>query len=108
MQLIEVAKATAEGLGLAGSALWMDQHHVGIRITSRRDPVGLHLVQETAGWLVLRHHHHPIAEASERCPDEQELSSRQATERIEQLDAGTVKVPWAIDKLLTPDSLSGF
>jgi hypothetical protein len=91
--LIEVAEATAEGLGLAGSALWMDQQNVGIGITRSGDAVSLDFVQVTAGRLGLRHHRHLLAGVTERWPDEQWLSSKQANERIERLDAGTVKAP---------------
>ena len=92
MQLIEVAEASAEGLGLAGSALWMDQQYVGIGVTRCGDPVCLDPVQQIAVWLGRRHHRHPITEATKRCSEEQELPTEQATEGIK-LVAGTVKAP---------------
>ena len=93
MQLIEVAEASAESLGLAGSALWMDQQYVGIGVTRCGDPVRLDPVQQIAVWLGRRHHRHPISVVAERSPDALEQPSEPATAHIEQLDEGTVKAP---------------
>jgi hypothetical protein len=56
-------------------------------------------MQQTAGRLGLRHHNHPLSGAAERSPDALEQPSKPAKTDIEQLDAGTVKAPWAIDEL---------